>query len=124
MKKMKRQAGSVMLGLLLALAVSVLANAALWRAMGKEHDKSTKLGEQLTQANTATRTCNDSIAGLEAEAKQRGIAAEKARAAAAERRKKANRQADTELSTPATIPGDDCKSAQDRVNRILKARTP
>lgn len=107
---------------IIALVASLLGNVWLWNEKEAEHDRATSLNTQLATANKATKACNDSIAGLEKAARKQGAQAERARIEAAERRKKRNEQADRELSTPATVPGDDCKSAQDRVKRILSAR--
>jgi len=118
----KRQTGNAALIVLLVLAVSLLGNLWLWKAKGEEHDARVKAEQQRDDANTATRTCNDSIDSIEDAARKQGAQAEKDRQAAAERRKQRNQKADKELATPATIPGDDCQSAKDRVARILSER--
>lgn len=120
---MNRQAGSIALGVMIVLALSLLANVWLWNAKASEHDARVKAETGLSAANAATQACNDSIAGLEEAARQRGAAQEKQRAAAAERRRRADQSADRILATPATVPGDDCRSAQDRVAAWLKGRT-
>lgn len=74
------------------------------------------------QANSNTKACNDSIGGLEAAARKAGEEAGTKRAAAQKKSLELQEQAQRELSTPATVPGDDYKSAQDRVSRILRAR--
>lgn len=124
---MKRQQGGyaallLVAGFVLVLLASLAGNRVLYAKWQKAKEATTAAETKLGQANEQTEACNASIAGLEAAARAQGAAGEKARQAAAERRKKRNQGADVELSTPATVPGNDCKSAQDRVDRILARR--
>ena len=120
----RTQRGDASVWLLLALAVSLLGNWWLWNGKSAEHDARTTAETNLQTANNQTDTCNKSIKDLETAAYERGRRAEVARAAAKARRAALDRLAQTELSTPATVPGNDCQSAKDRVERILKARKP
>jgi hypothetical protein len=120
----KRQRGSseLLIVLVLALVASLIANVLIYRGMQKATARAVTAEANLTTANRATKQCNDSIAGLEEAARKRGIAAGVARERARRAAQDLEAQAQGELSTPATTPGDDCKSAQDRVDRILRKR--
>jgi hypothetical protein len=117
------QRGSFELVFLLVLAASLLANAWLWRSLGKEHDLRTMADANLQTANSATASCNASIDELEHQARDRAASNAKLIADAQARRRRAERTAQQILATPATVPGDDCKSAQDRVSRWLQERS-
>jgi hypothetical protein len=122
---MKRhQSGSIAIAFLIVLAVSLLANLALWHEVTVEHDAKVAVEAKLGEANKQTKACNDSIGQLETAAFERGQQAEKDRTAAAERNKKHASRADRELATPATTPGNECKSAKDRISRWLGERKP
>jgi uncharacterized protein HemX len=122
---MKRdQSGSIALAVLVILALSLLANVWLWHEKEVEHDGKVKAEANLTTANAATKACNDSIGELEQQAKERKAENDKLRREAESRRKAQESLAQQILSTPATTPGNDCKSAQDRVRNWLKGRKP
>jgi ribosomal protein S27AE len=116
------QRGSAALYVLIALAVSLLANLVLWNSLDEAQHEVTKLTTTLKTANEATEACNASIAGLEKAAEQRGRDAEKDRRDAEDRARRRKERADKELATPPTVPGDDCRSAQDRVRRAIAGR--
>lgn len=118
---MKRQRGTIEL-LALVLIISIVANFLLYRGLQDQKARTVKAETNLTAANGQTKTCNDSIAGLKDAAEKRGIQAGIARERARTRATGLEKQADIELSTPPTVPGDACKSAQDRVSRILRQR--
>jgi hypothetical protein len=120
----RHQSGSIALAVLIVMALSLLANLWLYREWRGEHDAKVAVETKLTEANKQTKACNDSIGQLETAAFERGQQAEKDRAAAAERNKKHASRADRELATPATTPGNECKSAKDRVSRWLGERKP
>lgn len=111
------------LGLLL-LAFAATAGTAVYykHEYDAEHDKRVAAETNLQTANSATKACNDSIDALERRAREVEVAAAAARSEAQAARKRLAARADRELSTPATTPGNDCKSAQDRVRRILGER--
>jgi hypothetical protein len=120
---MKRnQSGSVVLVFLIVLAASLLANAWLWHAKSEEHDARTAAETKFDTQRAATEACNASVASLEEQAVTRGKENEALRREAATRRKAQESLAQQILSTPATTPGNDCKSAQDRVRNWLKGR--
>lgn len=114
--------GAAIGALLLLVACSLLANLFLFSGWQGEKSRADKAAADLVTANGQTEACNKSIAGLEDAAFKRGASAERARETAKRKAADLERQAQTELSTPATTPGNDCKSAQDRVDRILRQR--
>lgn len=113
----------VIVVLLVLLGASATGNALLFSAWQDQKDRATTAEANLGSANEATKVCNQSITDLEKTAYRRGEVAGKARAEAKKRAEDLEKQAQAELSTPATTPGDDCKSAQDRVDRILLRRS-
>lgn len=118
---MKRQRGAIEL-LALVLIISIVANFLLYRAMTAQKERAVVAETNLGTANKATQSCNDSIAGLGKAAFDRGVKAGKAREVARKKALGLEQQAQKELSTPPTAPDNDCKSAQDRVTRVLSER--
>jgi hypothetical protein len=115
---------SAALVVLLVLALSLGGNAWQWHRNGVEHDARVKVEADLTTANNATKACNDSVTELERQAR---IARRREPRAAQGSREPPRAQeslAQQILSTPATVPGNDCQSARDRVVNWLKARKP
>lgn len=108
---------------LLVLVASIAVNLWLWTRVGHFRKAATVAETKLTAANGETQACNSSIEGLELAAFARGKAAGIERAQAKADRAAKKKAAQAERDTPATTPGDDCKSAQDRVKRILSGRS-
>lgn len=112
-----------------AAGLSIALNAALgWAYLG-QRDKTAKaesavtaMEQQRDGAREAASTCSDAVEDLRNVADQRAAEAKSARAEAAARAKGHNKKADDILSTPAAVPGDDCRSAQVRVADWLKGR--
>lgn len=121
--------GAVIGALLLLLSLALIGDFFLFQGYQAEKSRADKAETNLATANkatitanAATKACNDSIAGLEKEAEKRGAEGEAARALARQKAAAKEAKAQRELSTPPTVPGDACKSAQDRVDRILRER--
>jgi uncharacterized Zn finger protein len=110
------------LAVLLALAVSLGGNAVLYKAWRGAHDLEVKAETKFEQQRAATEQCNASVAALEQQAADRAAENAKLRQEAQDRRRAQESLAQQILSTPATVPGNDCKSAGDRVRNWLKAR--
>jgi hypothetical protein len=115
---------------LIALAISVAANAALgWAYLGQRDDTTearTALRDMEGQrdgARQAASACSDSVDDLRELADQRAREAAPDRAAAASTAQGHNQRADQILATPAPVPGDACASAQARVDSWLQGRT-
>lgn len=118
--------------LLIAVAVAVLALAGnagqAWLYLG--------LRDELTLAKAATgarekeldaarqdaSACSDAVDDLRTLADQRAKEATTARATAATQAHAAAQRADAILAAPAAVPGNDCQSAQVRVERWLQGR--
>jgi hypothetical protein len=116
--------------ILIALAVSVAANAALgWAYLGQRDDATQaqtdlrNMQDQRDGASQLASECSASVDDLRKLADRRYIVAAPARAAAASAAQGHNQRADVILSTPAPVPGDACASAQARVDSWLQGRT-
>lgn len=94
-----------LLAIVLALALYKTDNAATVR--------SAKQGEAL-------QACQGVLEGLETRTRAAEIAAKAATRAASEYAKGLHKRADVQLATPATRPGDDCGSAEDRAKLWLE----
>lgn len=114
--------GAVLGAVIAALLVLLVVSFSLHHEWQIEKTRADKLEQDLTNANAATKACNDSIAGLEKAALKRNEVADRERDRARARASSLERRAQRELSTPPAVPGDDCKSAQERVRRILAER--
>lgn len=115
--------------IIVALAVSVAANAALgWAYLGQRDDTTeakTALRDMQGQrdgARQAASACSDSVDDLRELADKRAREAAPAQAAAASAAQGHNQRADQILAAPAPVPGDVCASAQARVDDWLKGR--
>jgi hypothetical protein len=114
--------GAVIGGLLLLLACSLLGNMLLFTSWQTDQQRAVKAEANLVSANSMTEVCNTSIKALEDFNFKRGVLAGEARERAKKKANELEWRAQQELTTPATVPGDACKSAQDRVDRIMRAR--
>ena len=112
--------------LLILLALSLAANALIGHAwLGTRDDLATVTAtttQQIAQARTAAKTCNDATETLQEAGRQRSAAAARALDAARAQAAPLQASADTILLTPASTPGDDCRSARDRANNWLQGR--
>lgn len=116
--------------LLIALAISVAANAAVgWAWLGQRDETATAKADlramegQRDGVRQVASECSASVDDLRKLADRRYIVAAPARAAADSAARGYNQVADVILSTPAPVPGDACASAQARVDDWLKNRT-
>ena len=111
-----------MRALLIALIISIVAHIGTGLAYLAQRDKMTEAKTSLKTAQDAAESCSRDVERLGKLADSRKVAAAKARAAAATAAKTRDQQADQILSTPASTPGNDCKSAQDRAGTWLAGR--
>lgn len=114
---------------LIALAISVAANAALgWAWLGQRDDTTQAQADlrnmqgQRDGARQLASECSASVDDLRKLADRRYIVAAPARAAAASAAHSHNQRADQILAAPALVPGDVCASAQARVDSWLQGR--
>lgn len=106
---------------IIALVMSLAANAGLtWAYLG-QRDSTIEATSNLDTATEAAKSCSNSVKDMGAAAHKRQANAAVPRAAAAASAVQGNKRADTILSTPATAPGNDCKSVTDRANNWFKA---
>lgn len=102
------------------LALSLIGNAALGYAYLSKRDTAVAATTNLEHAGADVKTCNASVDNLGTQAKANAEAAAPARKAAASAAAVKNAKADAILSTPAAVPGNDCKSATARANDWFK----
>lgn len=106
------------------LAVSIALNALMFWATTDAMKSTAQAIEQRDQARADATACSDATEALRLLADKRKAEADKARAAT--RRAAANHEqrADAILAKPASVPGDDCKSASERASAWLAGRKP
>jgi hypothetical protein len=114
--------GAIIGALLLLIALSAIGNFFLYHGYTHERDRAVKLEAEKKNAADAAASCSASIDGLVKAAEKRGRDAERARADARARADKHRQAADQILTTPASVPGNDCESARDRALNWLHAR--
>ena len=121
--------GRLTAGLAIALLASLATNGAMgWAYLGQRDDAAqarADLGaveQQRDGARADASACSDATDDLRTLADQRAIEAQAARAEAAAQARTHQQKADAILATPPAVPGDDCKSAQMRVDNWLKGR--
>lgn len=102
--------------LTIALAISLALNAALgWAYLG-QRDKAVVAVERTEQATGAAVACSAGVDDLQTKAETRRLEAAPKVEAAKQAAAAGNKRADVILATPASTPGNDCKSATDRVD--------
>lgn len=107
--------------ILLALAISLAANAAIGWAWLGARDEVAAGAVLLEDARGAASACSDATEALRELSDKRAAEAKTARAAAAAKAQTHDQKADAILSKPATST-DDCKAAADRKTEWLKGR--
>jgi len=111
---------------LLSLAVHVLLG---WAYLGQRDDTAkaqTALRDMQGQRDGARQVaseCSNAVGDLREVASQRARDAASARAVAASAAQGHNQRADKILSTPAPVSGDECASAQARIDGWLTGRS-
>lgn len=102
--------------LAIVLAISLAANAALgWAYLG-QRDSAVVATTKTTQAEGVAQACSTGVKNLRAKADKRHADAVPQIEAVRQDAEASNKQADEILATPATVAGDDCRSAQARVS--------
>ncbi|MEO8391235.1 hypothetical protein [Polaromonas sp.] len=104
----------------IALAISMLGNIGLGRAYLSQRDTGVEATANLAHATGAAVACSDSVDTMATQGAKNAAAAAPARAKAAATAGHKNVKADKILTTPAAVPGDDCKSATARSNDWFK----
>lgn len=104
------------------LAISLLANLLLGWAYLHQRDKATVATTVEQQAQGAANACSDGTAALATQAQQRQAAAVPKIAAAAKQADALERRADAVMAAGPAVPGDDCRSAQARVDTWWQGR--
>lgn len=110
------------IGLIIALAVSLLGNVGLGKAYMGARDERTQAISDRDSARTAATACSDSVDDLFALAKKRTKDAAREVLAAKDRARAAESRARAILAAPQKVPGDTCASAQAEVDEELGSR--
>lgn len=112
----------IIMGLAIALAVSVAGNASIgWAWLGARDDLATATVER-DNARGLASACSDATEALREQADQRAAAAKPRQAAARATAAAHGDRALEILTTPAAVPGDDYASARRRVDGWLQRR--
>lgn len=112
----------VIVGLAIALALSMAGNAYLVDLYLGERDAKVTAGVERDQVKEVAGACTSSVDAMQKAARQQTAVAVAAIAAAKTAGAPRKAAADAILSTPPSTPGDDCKSAQERADRWLTRR--
>lgn len=104
------------------LAVSIALNALMVWALTDARDTAATAIAQRDRARADATACSDATEALRLLADQRKAEADKARVAARRAAASHEQRADAILSKPASVPGDDCKSASERASAWLAGR--
>jgi hypothetical protein len=115
-------APKAILALLLALAVSSLANYLLVSRWLAARDDVATATERASQAQADSKLCSDGISDLQRETAKAITAAREAAAATQVANKARLARADRILAAPAAVPGNDCASASAGANAWLIER--
>lgn len=106
----------------IALAISLAVNSGMGYLYLDKRDELATAEADISHAEGEAKSCSDSVAKLGQLSITRAADAAVARAMAAASAATGYEKADEILSTGATVPGDDCKSAKDRKANWLKGR--
>lgn len=112
----------LLIGLAVALAVSIAGNALLGHAYLGERDQRVAAESDRKQARDAADTCSASVKTLRERAEKAEKEGAVARAAAAASAAVHEARADKILSAPDAVPGNDCQSARAVVDDWLRSR--
>lgn len=113
---------SIIIGMAVALAVSLAGNAWLFGAVSDQREEIGVLKSDRDSALNAAVVCSDGVKQLQEKAARQAEAAKKALAAARADAVAAGRRADAERSRPQAVPGDECASAAVESREWLRAR--
>ncbi|MBV7541022.1 hypothetical protein KW835_07980 [Acidovorax sp. sic0104] len=107
---------------IVALVISLAANAWLGRAYLGQRDETTAAAGQRDQARADATACSDAVEDLHELGRKRAAAAAPARAAATTAAQGLNARADYTLGLQPKVPGDMCASMQALGDEWLQGR--
>lgn len=110
--------------LVIALTISMAVNIIVGAGYLAQRDATVQAKAETTQSDSVALACTQGVESLTTQATKRHKEAAPKVEAAKQAADTSNKQADKILSTPAAAPGDDCKSAQDRVDAWWTERGP
>lgn len=109
--------------LVIPLAISLAANAALgWAYLG-QRDTTTVATTETKQADGVAKACTEGVKDLGKQAAKRHAAAAPKIEAASQQAEKAGKLAVQIISTPAAVPGDACASAEAALDAWWERKT-
>lgn len=114
--------GYALIGLGVALAASLAANAAVGRLWLAARDDLAFARSESAQNAAQAKQCSDGVASLQSAAERRAALAEGARDAAMALATQAQKRATSILTKPPAVPGNDCASARAQVDDWLAGR--
>lgn len=106
------------------LGVSIAGNAILTNAYLGQRDATIAASDRAATSHAAAQACSEGVARVREAAEAQRVATAAAVATAQQEAREAQRRALAWASKPATRPGDDCGSAQDRINAWMQHRRP
>ena len=109
--------------LIAALVISIVGNLWLGSQWLSARDTLATRTEQHTTAMLTAQACSDGVQDLRTVAEQRAREADAAIAQANKQATARQQKAQIILSTPASVPGDDCASASQRAHDWLATRS-
>lgn len=108
--------------LTIALGVSALGNAVMVNLYLGQRDEVARISENVKTANASALACSKATDRYREAAQDRAEAAEKRAAVAEALAMSLEGSGDRELSRPAAVPGDACKSAQVETDEWMARR--
>jgi hypothetical protein len=109
-------------GLIAALGVSLGGNALLGKLYLNQRDNTRTALSQADRNLEVARQCTAGVQSLEVAAAEQKRESDRLIAEAQSKALEARKRAVTLGTRPATKPGDDCGSAQDRIDRWMRER--
>lgn len=108
--------------LIAALVVSLAGNGMLARGYLKQRDLAHAASEQAERNLDVAKQCSAGVESIQKASEDQVKQAELDVAAARAQADQARRRAIVSATRPATRPGDDCGSAQDRIDQWMRER--
>jgi len=114
----------LLIGLAIALALSMAGNATLTHFYLEQRDAATQAVSDRDSARNAAQQCSDGVASLQAAAEARAAGAEQRRKDAETQALLAEGRAQVLLQKRPSVAGDDCRSAALQMDDWLSTRNP
>lgn len=113
---------NVIIGLAIALAVSLAGNAWLFWTVSDQREEIGAVNADKANITAAAQACSDGVADIQKQSQLQIELAQKQITAARQAATQANRRADRERNRPQAVPGDECASAAVESREWLRSR--